>query len=85
MERMPIRPAHTDELATLLDMHAAALRTLGRRHYAPEVIELAPEHMCTTEPALIVDGTYFVAEVDGRIAGGAGWSASAIARLLCTR
>jgi GNAT superfamily N-acetyltransferase len=74
MERPVLRPAQADELDALLAMQAEAMRVLGRGHYEADVIEAALVHMGTMDSALVEDGTYFVAELDGRIAGSAGWS-----------
>jgi GNAT superfamily N-acetyltransferase len=77
MERRILRTARTGDLGALLAMQAEAMRVLGRGHYEPDVIEAALIHMGTMDPALVEDGAYFVAELDGRIAGSAGWSVKA--------
>lgn len=79
-----IRAARIDDLEPLLSMHRRSMRALSVGCYAPEVVEAALIHMGTLDPKLITDGTYLVAEVDGRIAGSAGWTMQApnYARLL---
>lgn len=50
------------------------MRVLGEGYYAPQVMEAALVHMGTMDPRLITDGTYLVAEIDGALAGSAGWT-----------
>lgn len=69
-----IRPAHPDELQALLAMQQRSLRVLGAPFYPRPVLDAAIAEMGTMDPRLIGDGTYLVAEVDGRLAGSAGWT-----------
>jgi GNAT superfamily N-acetyltransferase len=69
-----IRPARPDDLEPLLEMQQRSLRMLGADFYDGEVLEAALAEMGTMDPRLIGDGTYLVAEFDGRIAGSAGWT-----------
>jgi GNAT superfamily N-acetyltransferase len=69
-----IRPARPDELEPLLALQQRSMRELGAEHYARDVLEAALARMGTMDPRLIGDGTYLVAELDGRLAGGAGWT-----------
>lgn len=79
-----IRPARLDELEPLLAMQQRSLRVLAAPHYGRDVLEAALAQMGTMDPRLIGDGTYLVAEWQGEIAGGAGWTMRApnYARLL---
>jgi GNAT superfamily N-acetyltransferase len=79
-----IRPARPDELEPLLAMQQHSLRVLGAPFYLRDVLEAALAQMGTMDPRLIGDGTYLVAELDGAIAGSAGWTMRApnYARLL---
>lgn len=85
-ESLTIRPAHPDELEALLAMQQRSLRQLGAPWYPRDVLEAALAQMGTMDPRLIGDGTYLVAELDGRMAGSAGWTLRApnYARLLRT-
>jgi GNAT superfamily N-acetyltransferase len=66
-------------LATLADIPAlhplmnAAIRELLRPYLKPEEVEASFEIM-GMDTQLITDGTYFVAMIDGEIAGCGGWS-----------
>lgn len=81
---LSIRVARPEDFEGLLDMHARSMRALGVGTYRPEVVEAAIRHMGTLDPRLIADGTYLVAEEDGRLAGSAGWTLGPLnyARLL---
>ncbi len=78
-----VRTARPDELGALSDLAARSFRALGPPHYTAAQVELAlagsPEHrrgpVIRVDPGLLEDGTYFVAEVDGALAGCGGWSA----------
>jgi GNAT superfamily N-acetyltransferase len=80
-----IRPARLEELEPLLAMQQNSMRLLGEPYYTTEALEAALAEMGTMDPRLITDGTYLVAELDGRIAGSAGWTMRSpnYARLLC--
>jgi GNAT superfamily N-acetyltransferase len=69
-----IRLARPEELEALLAMQQRSLRILGAAHYGRDVLEAALADMGTMDPRMIGDGTYLVAELDGRLAGSAGWS-----------
>jgi len=70
----------TIRLATLNDVEALELliadsvRVLQARDYTPEQREAALGSVFGVDRQLICDATYFVAEVDGVIAGCGGWS-----------
>jgi GNAT superfamily N-acetyltransferase len=53
---------------------ARSARTLGARDYSPEQIEAALSGAFGVDTQLIDDGTYFVAELEGKIVGSGGWS-----------
>jgi GNAT superfamily N-acetyltransferase len=67
-------------LATLTDVPelesliARSARVLSRDEYRPAQIEGALRGAFGVDSQLIEDGTYFVAEDDGRIIGAGGWS-----------
>lgn len=70
----------TYRLATLTDIPALedliplSARTLQLGYYTPEQIEGAIGTVFGVDSQLIRDGTYFVAEVEGRVVGCGGWS-----------
>jgi len=62
------------DLPALGPLIAASARELSRGDYTPEQIEGALRGAFGTDTQLIRDGTYFVIEVDGVMAGCGGWS-----------
>jgi GNAT superfamily N-acetyltransferase len=69
------RVANPEDAAALGALIAVSVRGLGAADYAPEQVESALEHgMFGVDTQLLLDGTYFVAEVDAQIVGGGGWS-----------
>ena len=52
----------------------ASVRTLSTDDYSPSQIESALTHLFGIDTQLIADGTYYVAESEGEIVGGGGWS-----------
>ncbi len=54
---------------------AASARALGVGFYTPAETEAAITHVFGVDSALVADGSYFVAEADGTLAGCGGWSA----------
>jgi len=69
-----IRPARPDDLEELLAMQQRSLRALGAPFYEAELVEAALAELGTMDPRLIAQRSYLVAELGGRIAGGAGWT-----------
>jgi len=64
-------PADDAVLETLIPLSA---RTLQLQHYAAEQIEAALGPVFAVDRQLIADGTYFVAELEGRVIACGGWS-----------
>jgi GNAT superfamily N-acetyltransferase len=62
------------DLPALDPLITASARELSRDDYTPEQVEGALLGAFGTDTQLIRDGSYFVAEVDGRLAGCGGWS-----------
>jgi len=62
------------DLPALGPLIAASARELSRGDYTPEQVEGALRGAFGTDTQLIQDGTYFVIEVDGELAGCGGWS-----------
>lgn len=73
---MPIclRPATMNESFALEQLIAASVRALSLGYYTSEQIESALTHVFGIDTQLIADGTYFVAETAGQLAGCGGWS-----------
>ena len=69
-----IRKATPADLPALRELIPAAVRALSQGFYSPEQIESAIAHLFGPDTQLIADGTYFVAEIDGALAGCGGWS-----------
>src|SRR5262245_9604745 len=63
--------ADTPSLNQLIERSA---RALSEGFYTPRQIESAIRHVFGVDSRLVEDGTYFVAELDGRISGCGGWS-----------
>src|SRR3569832_757223 len=71
---MIIRKATMDEREAVKQLIAASARLLSREHYSDAQIEAAIATVFGVDTDLIEDGTYFVAEIEGQLAGSGGWS-----------
>ncbi|MEN3329368.1 MAG: hypothetical protein V7638_4175 [Acidobacteriota bacterium] len=71
---MIIRKATIDERDALQQLIAESARKLSREHYTDAQIEAAIATVFGVDTTLIEDGTYFVVESDGELAGCGGWS-----------
>jgi len=69
-----LRRASLADLPLLGPLIAASARELSKDDYAPEQVEGALRGAFGTDTQLIRDGTYFVIEAGGRLAGCGGWS-----------
>jgi GNAT superfamily N-acetyltransferase len=69
-----IRKATLDDRAAIEELIVESARVLSRKDYSDEQIEAAVETVFGVDTSLILDGTYFVAESDGRLLGCGGWS-----------
>jgi len=69
-----IRLAAADEMASLERLIAGSARALSKGFYDERQVEAAIAHVFGVDSQLIADGTYFVAEAEGRTAGCGGWS-----------
>ncbi|MFN7948274.1 MAG: GNAT family N-acetyltransferase [Blastocatellia bacterium] len=69
-----IRPATTEDIPALERLIPVSVRGLSAGYYTPRQIESALVYVFGVDTQLIADGTYFVAEADGEIAGCGGWS-----------
>src|SRR6187549_1987289 len=69
-----LRRASLADLPLLGPLNAASARELSRGDYTPEQVEGALRGAFGTDTQLIRDGSYFVIEAEGRLAGCGGWS-----------
>ena len=72
-----LRRATMADLPALGPLIAASARELSRDDYTPEQVEGALRGAFGTDTQLIRDGSYFVIEVDGRLAGCGGGAGAA--------
>ncbi len=71
---LDIRLARPDDIPTLRSLIAASARVLGGPFYAERENEAAIAGVYGVDSQLIADESYFVASLDGRLAGCGGWS-----------
>lgn len=70
-----LRRARRDDIPALERLIELAVLELQGRDYDERVLASALENrLLAVDPQLIADGTYFVAEMEGRIVGAGGWS-----------
>jgi GNAT superfamily N-acetyltransferase len=69
-----IRKAKLEDRNRISELIAASARGLSREHYDDAQIEAAIVTVFGVDTDLIDDGTYFVAEDEGELAGCGGWS-----------
>jgi N-acetylglutamate synthase-like GNAT family acetyltransferase len=69
-----IRLATTADIAELTQLIDESVRRLSLHYYTPEQIESALRNVFGVDTQLILDQTYFVAEIEGQIVGCGGWS-----------
>lgn len=74
MPAVVLRRATFADLPALGALIAASARGLSKADYSPEQIEGALRGAFGTDTQLIRDGSYFVIETEGRLAGCGGWS-----------
>jgi GNAT superfamily N-acetyltransferase len=71
---LTIRPASLEDTAELTDLIARSARELSAGDYTPEQVEGALLGAFGVDTQLILDGTYFVAEAEGKLVACGGWS-----------
>jgi N-acetylglutamate synthase-like GNAT family acetyltransferase len=69
-----LRKAEMSDLEKIAELIAASVRGLSAEDYDEQQIELSVRSVFGVDTELIEDGTYFVAEADGKIVGCGGWS-----------
>jgi len=71
---MTLRLATIGDLPALVELIPASARALSRGFYTEAQTEAAIRYIFGPDTRLITDGTYFVVEEDGALAGCGGWS-----------
>jgi GNAT superfamily N-acetyltransferase len=71
---MTLRLATIGDLPALVELIPASARALSRGFYTEAQTEAAIRYIFGPDTRLITDGTYFVVEEDGMLAGCGGWS-----------
>lgn len=74
MDGVAIRAATEADIPALHALIEASVRGLGTKDYAPAEIEGALGHALGLDSQLVLDGTYFVAEVGSEMVASGGWS-----------
>ncbi|MDF2431566.1 MAG: hypothetical protein JWP44_1197 [Mucilaginibacter sp.] len=69
-----IRLATFEDIPQLNEMIALSVRGLSTDYYTLNQIESAIRYVFGVDTQLVIDGTYYVAELDGTIVGCGGWS-----------
>ncbi|OJU65443.1 MAG: hypothetical protein BGO01_16430 [Armatimonadetes bacterium 55-13] len=69
-----LRLATLDDLAPLEPLMKASIRTLSEGFYDEVQAEAAEQFIAVPDPDVIVDGTYFVVEAEGKLVACGGWS-----------
>jgi N-acetylglutamate synthase-like GNAT family acetyltransferase len=70
-----LRAATLDDCPAIAELIAASARGLSREDYADEQVESAlATGVFGVDSEMIADGTYFLAEAEGRLIGCGGWS-----------
>ncbi|MGZ3754953.1 MAG: GNAT family N-acetyltransferase [Mucilaginibacter sp.] len=68
------RLARLEEIPELNKMINLSVRGLSTGYYTPAQIESALTYIFGVDTQLVIDGTYFIAEIDGVTVGCGGWS-----------
>lgn len=71
---MNIRKATVEDIPALEDLIRHSVSVLGSKYYTAKQIASALSYVFGVDTQLIIDGTYFIANVKNEIAGSGGWS-----------
>ncbi|HKO56677.1 MAG TPA: GNAT family N-acetyltransferase, partial [Thermoanaerobaculia bacterium] len=74
MSEVSLRPATRDDARAIAVVMGESLREFGREVYTEQQVASAVAYVGQPDGQLIDDGTYFVAVMDGEVAGCGGWS-----------
>lgn len=69
-----LRSARLDDVPSLEELITLSVRELQSDYYSPAQMEAAFGAVFGVDRQLIADGTYFVAEMEGRVIACGGWS-----------
>jgi N-acetylglutamate synthase-like GNAT family acetyltransferase len=69
-----IRHAQMEDIPAVADLIRDSVSVLSLPYYTAKQIDSALAHVFGPDTQLILDGTYFVAEAENKIAGSGGWS-----------
>jgi N-acetylglutamate synthase-like GNAT family acetyltransferase len=69
-----IRRATNEDIPALAHLISNSVRSLSQNYYTEQQIESALANIFGVDTQLIIDGTYYVAEIGGQIVGCGGWS-----------
>jgi GNAT superfamily N-acetyltransferase len=72
--RVDIRLAILADIGPLQQLIATSVRKLSVGYYTPAQIESSIKYIFGVDTQLVIDGTYYVAEIDGVKVGCGGWS-----------
>src|SRR5476649_619275 len=68
------RPATFDDIPELQQLIALSVRGLAPGYYTDAQIESSLKYLFGVDTQLVIDGTYYVAEMDNTLVGCGGWS-----------
>ncbi len=73
---MPIttRLATFDDISRLNELISLSVRGLSTAYYTAGQIESSIKYVFGVDTQLVIDGTYYIAEIDAQLAGCGGWS-----------
>jgi N-acetylglutamate synthase-like GNAT family acetyltransferase len=69
-----IRPATTVDIPALTSLIKASIHGLLARDYNPQQVASSLLYLFGVDTRIVEDGTYYIVEVDGALAGCGGWS-----------
>jgi GNAT superfamily N-acetyltransferase len=69
-----LRLAREDDIPAIEKLIPLSVRSLQAAHYTPAQMEAALGPVFGVDRQLILDGTYFAADLEGRLIGCGGWS-----------
>ena len=69
-----IRLATIEDVPALQELIRVSVSVLSEQYYTSKQISSALSHVFGVDTQLILDGTYFIAEVERQVAGSGGWS-----------
>jgi len=74
MHEFTLRPASRADVTAIAAVMRESVEQFGPTAYSERQVASALKFICRPDEQLIEDGTYFVAVIDGEIAGCGGWS-----------